>query len=121
MFCHLEIHWGALGRRNIFRSHPLVLVFFVYVLPRSDVELQNPAHMRLSRLQSLFRRTTAPSRSWFWEFFIVVTQHCAFGALDEIPVTNFRALKIGTDPVHGLIKGSQKKYFAAHHRIVMIR
>ena len=40
--------------------------------------------------------------------FVVVTQLCAFGALDEIPVTNFRALQIGTDPVHGLINGKKK-------------
>ena len=38
-----------------------------------------------------------------------VTPLCAFGALDEVRLTNFRALKIGTDPVHGLIVGTQKK------------
>ena len=51
----------------------------------------------------------------------VVTPLCAFGALDEVRLTNFRALKIGTGPVHGLIMGSQKKYFASDHRIAMIR
>ena len=38
----------------------------------------------------------------------VVTPLCAFGALDEIPVTNFRALKNDTDPAHGLIVGTKK-------------
>ena len=33
----------------------------------------------------------------------VVTPLCAFGALERVRITNFRALEIGTDPVHGLI------------------
>ena len=48
MFCHLEIHWGALGRRNIAPVPPEAshwVWFFYYVLVRSDVEPQNPAHM----------------------------------------------------------------------------
>ena len=51
----------------------------------------------------------------------VVTPLCAFGALEKVRNSTFRALKICTDPVHGLIVGSQKKYFAAHLGISMIR
>ena len=46
MFCHLEIHWGALGRRNIApgASHNFEF-FFKLIISRSHVELQNPAHV----------------------------------------------------------------------------
>ena len=51
----------------------------------------------------------------------VVTPLCAFGALEKVRNSTFRALKIGTDPVHGLIMGNQPSYQMCHFGISMIR
>ena len=51
----------------------------------------------------------------------VVTPLCAFGALEGLRVSSFRALTIGTDPVHGLIIGNQPSDFACFFGISMIR
>ena len=52
---------------------------------------------------------------------LCVTPLCASGALEKARVTNFRALKIGTDPVHGLIFQIPPSAPAARFGIAMIR
>ena len=52
---------------------------------------------------------------------LFVTPLCAFGALEKVRVSSFRALKIGTDPVHGLIMGNQPSDQMCHLGISMIR
>ena len=101
-----------------------LIIYFLDIFKEIITNMDSPKKSRFSRLQSLFRRTTAPSRSTFWEchvVVVVVTPLCVLGALENVRVTTFRALKFCTDPVHGLIVGTKKIYFAAHHRIVMIR
>ena len=64
MFCHLEIHWGALGRHNIFPEPPASFGFFPYVFSRSAwyaVEPQNPAQSYTHSLASFLPSSSCSS------------------------------------------------------------
>ena len=62
-----------------------------------------------------------PHVVYFEAVTLFVTPLCAFGALGEVRNSTFRALKIGTDPVHGLIIANQPSDFACFFGISMIR